>query len=248
MCGIVGINWDDKTIIQKMMKSLAHRGPDQFGHYVNKGISLGHQRLSIVDLSEKGKQPIYNEEGDICIVFNGEIYNYQKIKNELKNHKFKSDTDTEVLVHAYEEWGLNAIERLNGMFAFALYDSKNKTLVLARDRVGIKPLYYYWKAGKFVFASEIKAIFEAGVPRKLRMDAIGDVLQYGFTPSPETMWQDIYKLPSGHYAILNGKNFEIRQYWDITFNSGGGNLDYYTASFRDRKSTRLNSSHSSISY
>ncbi len=232
MCGIVGINWEDKKIVQKMMKKVAHRGPDQSGYYLTKGISLGHQRLSIVDLSERGKQPMFNEDGDICLVFNGEVYNHNDIRKELPRHTFTSNTDTEVIVHAYEEWNVSAISRLNGMFAFALYDEQKKMLVLARDRIGIKPLYYYWKDGKLVFASEIKAIFEAGVPRNLRKESVGDVLQYGFVPSPCTMWEDIYKLPPGHYATLRDEQLELRKYWDVTFQEGGGDEDYYALSFR----------------
>lgn len=233
MCGIVGFNWEDKALVERMMKKVAHRGPDQHGHYLNAGISLGHQRLSIVDLSEKGRQPIYNEQGTVCVILNGEIYNHQELRTELQaKHQFATNTDTEVIVHAYEEWNLSAISRLNGMFAFALYDEPRKMLVLARDRIGMKPLYYYWKDNKLLFASEIKALFEASIPQVLRKESVGDVLQFGFVPSPNTMWENIYKIPPGHFATLKDNQLDIKKYWDILFLEGGGTEAYYGLSFR----------------
>lgn len=232
MCGIVGFTWEDKKLVQRMMNTLAHRGPDQKGYYTDKNISFGHQRLSIVDLSERGKQPMFNEDGNICLVFNGEIYNHNEIRKELVNHTFSSNTDTEVIIHAYEQWGTSAISRLNGMFAFALYDSQKKTLLLARDRVGIKPLYYYWKDGNLIFASEAKAILEGGMSCVLRRESVGDVLQYGFVPGPSTMWQHVYKLQPGHYAILHNGKLEIEKYLDMAFAEGMGNEEYYALSFR----------------
>ena len=233
MCGIVGFNWEDKALVERMMKKVAHRGPDQHGHYVNAGISLGHQRLSIVDLSEKGRQPIYNEQGTVCVILNGEIYNHEELRTELLGkHQFATNTDTEVIVHAYEEWSLSAISRLNGMFAFALYDATKKMLVLVRDRMGIKPLYYYWKDNMLVFASEIKALFEAGIPKVLRKESVGDILQFGFVPSPNTMWEHIYKLPPGNFATLKENQLDIKKYWDMMFSEGGGTESYYALSFR----------------
>ncbi|MBI4441673.1 asparagine synthase (glutamine-hydrolyzing) [Candidatus Woesearchaeota archaeon] len=226
------MNWEEKNQLQRMMKAVAHRGPDQHGSHLSQGISLGHQRLSIVDVSEKGRQPMYNEDGTICVILNGEIYNHQQLRNELIRHRFTSNADTEVLVHGYEEWGVGFISKLNGMFAFALYDDQKKLLLLGRDRVGIKPLYYYWKNGKLLFASEIKALLAADIPRTLRKESVGDMLQYGFVPSPSTMWEDIHKLPPGHYAVLKDGQLELKKYWDITFAEGGGSREYYALGFR----------------
>jgi len=144
MCGINGFNWDDEKLIKKMNNVIKHRGPDDSGIYVDEKVSLGNRRLSIIDLSKRGHQPMCNEKGDIWIVYNGEIYNFEKIKDDLKikGHKFKSDTDTEVVLHAYEEYGFNCLNKFNGMWAFCLYDLNKKILFLARDRIGIKPLYY----------------------------------------------------------------------------------------------------------
>jgi len=170
MCGICGFNWEDKEIIKEMSDTLAHRGPDQYGLYTDKFVSLGHQRLSIIDLSEKGKQPMSNENGDIWVAYNGEIYNFKEIRKDLegKGHIFKSETDTEIIVHAYEEYGIKCVNLFNGMFAFAIYDSKNKKIMLARDRLGIKPLYYYYDKinNKFIFASEIKSILSNPIIRR----------------------------------------------------------------------------------
>ena len=162
MCGISGFNWKDEKILNQMMESIKHRGPDDQGKYINKNISLGHNRLSIIDLSEKGKNPIWNQNKTKCIIYNGEIYNYKEIKEKLikKGYEFYTKTDTEVILNGYEEYGKDILDMLNGMFAFAIYDLKNKSLFLARDRLGIKPLYYYYKNGKFIFASEIKALLK----------------------------------------------------------------------------------------
>src|SRR3989338_10452812 len=162
MCGICGFNWEDRQLVKDMACQIKHRGPDQEGYYTDSNVSLGHKRLSIIDLSEKGKQPMSNEDGSVWLVYNGEIYNFAEIKEKLekKGHKFKSHTDSEVIVHAYEEYGVKCVEQFNGMFAFAIWDSKNKKIFLSRDRLGIKPLYYYFdkKDNKFIFGSEIKAI------------------------------------------------------------------------------------------
>src|SRR3989344_3150247 len=161
MCGIVGFNFRDKGLLLRMMKQLEHRGPDQHAGMLISNFSLGHQRLSIIDLSERGKQPMCNEQGDKWVIFNGEIYNFKKLRKNLEEngHKFKSDTDTETILHAYEEYGYNCVNYLDGMFAFVILDGKK--LFLARDPVGIKPLYYTFENENFFFASEIKAILEA---------------------------------------------------------------------------------------
>ena len=174
MCGICGFyGFEDINALKRMIKILAHRGPDDDGFFVDENISLGHTRLSIIDLSEKGRQPMSNEEGAIWITYNGETYNFMDLRKELEaNHSFYSNTDTEVLIHAYEEYGLDFIKKLRGMFAFALYDSVKKKLILARDPIGKKPLYYYWDGERFIFASDIKAILEAGIKREIVIDGL----------------------------------------------------------------------------
>ncbi|MBT3836477.1 asparagine synthetase B, partial [Candidatus Woesearchaeota archaeon] len=156
MCGIAGFNWEDQELIKRMSSILVHRGPDGEGIYTDTGISLGHRRLSIIDLSSAGAQPMSNKEGDLTITYNGEIYNFQEIREKLKEkgYKFKSNTDTEVLLYGYQQWGEKVLERLNGMFAFAIWDDRKKKLFVTRDRVGIKPLYYFWDGKRFVFGSE----------------------------------------------------------------------------------------------
>ena len=220
MCGIVGFNWDDKALLKKMMSSVKHRGPDDSGYYIDKNISLGHQRLSIIDLSSKGRQPIFNENKTLAIIFNGEIYNYKILKNKLeeKGHKFYTGTDTEVIVHAYEEYGEECVNHLNGMFAFAIYNSNSKTLFIARDRLGIKPLYYTFIGKKFIFASEIKAILEHSIKREIDSEALAQFFTYGYTLSPKTLFKGIYKLPPASYMSYSKKGINIKNYWDLKFN------------------------------
>ncbi len=222
MCGICGFNWKDEELIKRMNDRIVHRGPDQDGIYCDDEVSLGHRRLSIIDLSEHGRQPMYNEDKSVCLVFNGEIYNFQELREILlqKGHTFSSNSDSEVIIHAYEEYGTGVLDKLRGMFAFALYDLKEKTLFLARDRIGIKPLYYYHKKGnkKLVFASEIKAIIEdKSIERKLSHQALYDYIGFEFVPAPATMFQDIYKIPAGHYLICRNAEITIKQYWDLDF-------------------------------
>src|ERR1019366_340136 len=167
MCGIVGIcnrrgDAVPPNLLKRMTDIISHRGPDSEGHYTDGPVGLGHRRLAIIDLSPHGHQPMANETGDVIIVFNGEIYNFQKLRVELeaRGHQFHSQTDTEVIIHAYEQWGAGCLQRFNGMFAFAIWDQPRRRLFLARDRFGIKPLYWYCRDGRFLFASEIKAILE----------------------------------------------------------------------------------------
>ena len=223
LCGINGFinyNNDSQNLIRKMNEKIKHRGPDGEGFYLDKNISLGHRRLSIIDLSENGKQPMFNEDKSMCIVFNGEIYNFQELKKELENkHKFISQTDTEVVLHLYEEKKEKCLELLNGIFAFAIYDIKNKELFLARDRVGVKPLYYYSDDEKFIFSSEIKAILEHDIKREIDPEALNHYFRLMYVPAPLTMFKGIYKLPQAHYlkASLEIENWklEIVRYWDI---------------------------------
>jgi asparagine synthase (glutamine-hydrolysing) len=220
MCGIAGFNWNDPKLIEAMTTELAHRGPDRHGYYTDGHVSLGHRRLSIIDLSENGRQPMGNEDGTVQIVFNGEIYNFQEVREELlqKGHRFHSNSDTEVIVHGYEEWGLDAVHKLRGMFAFALWDSRKRWLWLVRDRIGIKPLYYYQQDDKLVFASEIKAIVkDPAVPRELHRQALYDYLGFEFVPAPETMFRNIFKIPAGHYLLWKDSRAELTRYWDLTF-------------------------------
>src|SRR3989344_1773596 len=168
MCGITGFNWEDRNLIRKMTQVIAHRGPDGEGYFTDQGISLGHRRLSIIDLSEKGKQPMFNEDNTIVLVFNGEIYNFKELKKEIQKRwsTFKSNSDTEVIINGYEVFGENIFSKLDGMFAIGLCDKKNQKLLIARDRIGKKPLYYSQQKDKLLFASEIKSLLQAGISRK----------------------------------------------------------------------------------
>ena len=224
MCGITGIFYKDgqgidSSILKKMTQSLIHRGPDEEGFYIEGNIGFGHRRLSIIDLST-GQQPLCNEDGNIWITFNGEIYNYMALKKELENkgHVFKTNSDTETIVHAYEEWGVNCLKKFRGMFAFALWDKNKKQLVIARDRVGKKPLYYFMDNNRFVFASEIKAILDhPNIPKEIDLTALSDYLSLLYVPSPKSIFKSIKKLPAAHYAIITQDSFMLDSYWDISF-------------------------------
>jgi asparagine synthase (glutamine-hydrolysing) len=236
MCGIVGFSWTDERLVRCMSRTLAHRGPDQDGFYVDDQVSLGHRRLSIIDLSEHGRQPMDNEDGSIWVTYNGEIYNFQEIRAwlEAKGHRFRSRCDTEVIVHAYEEDGLDCVRRFNGMFAFAVWDRAKRELVLARDRLGVKPLYYYANGSRLAFASEIKALLEVPeVDRTLSPDALYHYLGYEFVPAPDTMFRSIRKLPPGHYLRLRGGRIEVTPYWDLRFETERRPRAYYEARLRD---------------
>lgn len=215
MCGIVGFNFGDKNLIKRMANTLQHRGPDQEGYYVDNHISLGHKRLSIIDLSESGKQPICNEDGTIHMVFNGEIYNYKELKKDLKHHTFKSKTDCEVILHLYEEHGISLLGKLRGAFAFALWDSKKKTLFLVRDRLGIKPLYYVHLKDKLLFASEIKALLEyEEIGRKLNENALAQFIYYSFTIDGQTLLKNIKEVLPGHFLSYKNNVLNDDVYWE----------------------------------
>lgn len=219
MCGICGFNFEDKKLLRVMTNTIKHRGPNAVGYYTDKGISLGSRRLSIIDLSQAGNQPIYNEDNSIVLIFNGEIFNFQEIRRNLeKKHSFMSNTDSEVIVHAYEEYGVDCLNHFNGFWAFALYDTKKKLLFISRDRLGLKPLYYYYDGEKFVFASELKAILkDSTIKKSMNLDALSCFLTYRYIRSDMTIFNEIKKLEPGNYALLNLKNgkLDIRQYWDI---------------------------------
>ena len=216
MCGICGFMWEDKKLLREMMRSISYRGSDQNGTFFDKGISLGHLRLSIIDLSECGRQPMFNEEGDICVIFNGEIYNFQELRPELekRGHRFSSNSDTEVIIHAYEEYGESCVEKFNGMFAFAIWDSKKKELFLARDRIGVKPLFYSFKNGKLMFASEIKAILQHEVP-SLNVRCLQQLIAYAYSVNGETLFEDIIELRPGHTLTFSRGKISIKKYWEL---------------------------------
>jgi asparagine synthase (glutamine-hydrolysing) len=223
MCGICGIlHFNDfrevnYEILVRMNQTMIHRGPDDYGIYQNDSIGLAHRRLSIIDLST-GHQPMYNEDGSICIIFNGEIYNHEELRTELqaKGHQFRTRSDTEAIIHCYEEYNVACVERLRGMFAFSIWDANKKKLLLARDRLGIKPLYYYHDQNSIVFASEIKAIFASGYIQPevnpYRLDAY---LTLGYVPGPDTLFKGIYKLLPGHILYVNKDQITIKEYWDF---------------------------------
>jgi asparagine synthase (glutamine-hydrolysing) len=220
MCGICGFNWADEKLAGQMVLKIHHRGPDASGTKVFPGFSIGNARLSIIDLSVNGNQPMSDESGKIWIVHNGEVYNFPDIKKELlkKGYKFRSTTDTEVVLKSYIEWGPSCLSRFNGMFAFAVWDENKQELFVARDRIGIKPLYYYLKDGQFIFGSEIKSILEASCVRKeLNLQSLYYYLGYEFVPAPDTMFKNIYKLRQGHYAIFKNGDLKITQYWELNF-------------------------------
>ena len=220
MCGICGMTWHDPALVKRMADTMVHRGPDQEGEYCADGISLGHRRLSIIDLSEKGRQPMSNEDGTVRLVANGEIYNFKELREELegRGHRFVSASDSEVIVHGYEEYGVDVVRHLRGMFAFALYDSKEQRLLLARDRMGIKPLYYAECGEGLIFASEIKAMLEhPGLDRRVNHQALYDYLGFEFVPAPQTMFAGIHKIPAGHRVIFENGQARLEQYWDLSF-------------------------------
>lgn len=225
MCGIVGIiNRDNRSvyrnIVLEMIAALKHRGPDGTDFYFNKNIGLGHTRLKIIDLSEKGKQPICNEDKTIWLTANGEIYNYKSMKDELekKGHIFRSNTDIEVIVHSYEEWGIYCLDKINGMFAFALYDQKNEKVFLVRDRLGIKPLFYYKDDKRIIFASEIKAILvNRDVQRKIDIKSFHNYLSLNYVTAPYTLFKNIFQLLPGYYLEIHNNHMIKKRYWDISF-------------------------------
>lgn len=225
MCGICGeFTFTQKNVhaetIRSMLSVLHHRGPDDEGMYITKNIGLGHKRLSIIDL-DTGKQPISNEDGRIHLIFNGEIYNYMDLKSDLekKCHVFKTKTDTEVIVHLYEEMGIRCVDRLHGMFAFALWDEHTNEIFLVRDRLGKKPLYYAVLNDTFIFASEIKALLKhPRVIKKINLPAIDSFLTYQYIPAPMTIFNNIYSLLPAHYLKVNqNKSLKLTSYWDIDF-------------------------------
>jgi asparagine synthase (glutamine-hydrolysing) len=235
MCGICGkLTTNGKRIeeglVRRMTSILSHRGPDDEGVYLSSKleVGLGHRRLSIIDLSEAGRQPISNEDKTVWMVFNGEIYNFQSLKAELekKGHRFSSQTDCEVVIHLYEEEGIEGVKRLAGMFAFAIWDERSRSLFLCRDRLGIKPLVYYWGKESLIFASELKGILQdPDVPREIDWDALGLYLTFNSITAPYTIFKGIKKLRPGHILIFSKGEIEEKEYWnidrDIQIKTGG---------------------------
>src|SRR5215831_9024758 len=210
MCGICGIVGDaSEQLLQNMLVRIAHRGPDDHGTYLQdtasgERVGLGHRRLSIIDLSTAGHEPMTDAAGEIWLTYNGEIYNFKELRRELEalGHRFRSETDAEVIIYAYIEWGFKCLDRLNGMFAFAIWDSRRDLLFLARDRLGIKPLYYAETPAGFAFASEIKALLAIPrLERSVNLQALDQFMTFLWTPGPDTALKGIYKLPPAHYLV-----------------------------------------------
>ncbi|GCE03727.1 asparagine synthase (glutamine-hydrolyzing) [Dictyobacter aurantiacus] len=230
MCGIAGFvnvacrHENAEHLIDNMCKIIRHRGPDDQGIWVGDGIdngmstALGMRRLAIIDLAGS-HQPIFNEDQSMLIVFNGEIYNYRELQQELRarGHQFRTNGDTETILHAYEEYGDDCVEHLRGMFTFAIWDIKRQRLFAARDRFGKKPLNYYWDGQRLIFGSEIKSILEADVPREVNPIALDEYLVYRYVPSPLTMFKNIMKVPAAHVLIYENGKVSTKRYWDISF-------------------------------
>ena len=213
MCGITGITWRDEPLVTLMANAIAHRGPNQHGTFSETGISLGHRRLSILDLSEHGKQPMFNEDQTITLVYNGEIYNFKDIRAKLDRHHFRSQTDSEVIIHAYEEWGEKSFAQYNGIFAFALWDGKKKKLYLVRDRYGVKPLYYVSTPKGLAFASELKALFACpNVPKTIDPQSVADYLTFRYVPSPRTIFKGISQVPIGNFIVYQDGKHKLVSY------------------------------------
>src|SRR4051812_47017938 len=229
MCGITGKLWFDparpiaRDLLVRMTDRVAHRGPDAGGYYVNGSIGLGHRRLSIIDLAT-GDQPLGNEDGTVQVVFNGEIYNFADVRDELqaRGHQFRTRSDTEIIVHGFEEWGEDCVTRFRGMFAFAVWDDRRRTLLLARDRLGVKPLYYALLPGGIVFGSEIKSLLEdPAVSRDWDPEALDAYMTLGYVPAPHTIYRAVRKLDAAHTLSIDGSRVSLREYWDLHFTGDG---------------------------
>ena len=223
MCGIYGVlelrqGWQpDERLLDRMGQMMIHRGPDDQGHHFGNGAAIGMRRLSIIDLAG-GHQPIANEDGTVWVVCNGEIYNFKELRAglEARGHVFSCDSDTEVIVHLYEQYGLDLFKKLRGMFAIAIWDAARSRLVLARDRVGKKPLYVCREPHRLTFASEIKSLLEVSdIPRRISDSALREYLALGYVPAPFTLFEGIEKLLPGHFMIVEKGRVRDQQYWDV---------------------------------
>src|SRR5438876_5543995 len=251
ICGIVNFNTTEpveRGLVERMTSAQAHRGPDDHGYFVENNVGLGHRRLSIIDLSG-GKQPIFNEDGSVVVVFNGEIYNFAGLTSGLvsRGHQFKTRSDTETIVHAYEEYGVNCMKDFRGMFAFAIWDRKQKRLLLVRDRVGIKPIYYYQGKDFFIFASEIKSILQhPRVPREVDREALDLYIALRYVPGPRTIFKNIFKLQPGHWITVQDGKIQTAKYWDLEYPTVGAVYD--RASFPESGKKRAVIDHAYSSY
>lgn len=221
MCGIAGFYSTDVSVgklqLEAMVNSIAHRGPDACGYYEGSLVKMGHRRLSIIDLSESANQPMYSHSGRYVAVFNGEIYNYREVADML-GISMRTSSDTEVVVEAFEKVGPRFVEYLNGMFAIAICDIQTQKLYLFRDRMGVKPLFYYVENGVFAFASELKSVEQLDVFKKnksINQVAVSQFLQLGYVPAPHTIYNNVYKFPQGHFAVFDGKDLSVSRYWDL---------------------------------
>lgn len=231
ICGIIGIQ--DKEAAEKsisqMNAAIAHRGPDDEGFFVETGIALGHRRLSIIDLSKNGHQPMFSADGRFAIIYNGELYNFKSLRLELQRAKigdtnavypFRTQSDTEVILAAYQRWGTNCLQYFNGMYAFAIWDKQKQELFIARDRLGIKPLYYWQGDNKVVFASEIRALLKSNlVPKKLDKAAVGDYVAFQTVHAPSTILENVKMLLPGHYLLIRKEEMSTpvkqNKYWSL---------------------------------
>jgi asparagine synthase (glutamine-hydrolysing) len=225
VCGICGVFEFEQgrsisdALVRRMAETLIHRGPDDEGVFVGPGIGLGFRRLSIIDVA-RGHQPISNEDGRVWVMLNGEIYNYLELRRSLigKSHRFSTCSDTETIVHLYEEYGEECFSRLRGMFAIALWDSRNRKLLLARDRVGKKPLFYAATNKSIVFGSELKSLLVGDpLPRDVDIFALSDYFSFGYVPAPKTIYRAVQKLLPGHFLVASATGVHVKPYWDISF-------------------------------
>ena len=228
MCGISGVVYTDprhpvdRALMRRLTTTLSHRGPDADGFLWDAGAALGHRRLSIIDLST-GDQPIYNEDRTRAVIFNGEIYNFRAVRAELeqRGHRFTTASDTEVIVHGWEEYGDACVSRLRGMFALAAWDLSRRRLLLARDAVGKKPLYYVHDGERLLFASELKALLcDPSVKRSISLEALDDYLTFGAVPAPRTIYSEVHQLPPAHYLVWEDGRVRVAEYWDVSYRPG----------------------------
>ena len=241
MCGFCGflnskIN-DKQNVLKRMMDSIIHRGPDSSGEYIDDNICMGFRRLSFLDLSEAGSQPLYSADKRFVLTFNGEIYNYKEIREELieKGYTFTTETDSEVILHGYEEYKEGILDKLRGMFAFVVWDSIEQTLFGARDFFGIKPFYYSFDDGEFVYGSEIKAILNhPSIQRELNTDALETYLTFQYSALPETFFKGIFKLPPAHYFTIKDGKMEVKKYWEPTFDEERLTFEEYVDKIDDQ--------------
>src|SRR4051812_1395590 len=242
MCGITGLFSTSlppatrRPTVDRMLAALAHRGPDDSGVYQGTEVTFGAARLEIIDRAG-GRQPLSNEDGTLWVTFNGEIYNHAALRAELqgRGHRFRSTCDTEVIVHAWEEWGEAAIGRFEGMFAFGLWDARTSTLVLVRDRLGVKPLYYAGDGSRLLFASEIKAILASGlVEPEVDLQSVYYQIGYEFVPAPATMLKGVHRVPAGPLLRLSAGTVTIEKYWDIRFDPVSRSRDEWIEGIRSR--------------